>query len=1303
MKKTYYLLIFSLFYALNSWASPDSLKFPEPKDSLLEIQIDATVSAFKIQKAINDKNNKEGKSYLNSYIIFPETSPYIRKEDYNGGQSLWESVDLAKIDEMLKIANGQREEGEGEHYLIIASVYNYYYDVEYYEKGKKNILSDKDPNWEDPSSVFESLSDEEKQQYKDKPIPIEVSFLEVGDVARTYINKVNERESDKAKNRKKFFNAFAEGLNADLAEESETSNKKREAISISLVVTFYDWGIDEKTKESNPYMWDYFKNFDVKLGDKTPTSSSNITDGFRKWVDKYKPRGRDKQKLESFREQALLKLIQLTLGYFDIVEDENQEYEIRTTQGRHFIGLLLKEAARYDLDIFEENTGEGLLKVKEEYREKFTNWGKAVDDLSDLRGGQESPLAWVFYIGYLNDLYKLNLKYEIMEEGLLIGGDPIFFKTIIEKGFEEVVFESIMNGGKRRLDTYLTDFGEIIDKINQESKDLIIWSALETGYWQSFDIMERMRILDRTNVSPGTVADLIDNMPDFQSKQLTVDQRVLIIKKLLEMALQDKRRIKAKTIVKIIESTPDEDGKKLLEEMIFTGALEEMFNELYVDALWLSQDALKEPIKELAYLWNRAYTEYEKEDIRQNAYAERKRWFKPSYYYSEVNVEDLYIDVTDYEFTFGNKIKFITQQSHGNTNGMDIPEGSPKIELEILPHEAVILEYRLEGKDYQQIVPAFMYAWMIKSTKTEYKIGMAELFVEIGSLILFPLIAPEAIMARRLIAGAQLAFIANRLIKMSVQERIIQERKDGINFINNWNKLTYYFDWADLALGGFDVAIDIATYWRSKKLDKLKQDPDYHRDILQMEKKVKGIEEQLNPIFAQSDQDIFNNIKKNKMVLTQKNDGILDVYIHHDKTNNKYIAWMDGEIKELDEKSLAKVINGKIEEIRKTEGIKNIETIRLLSCSDWESAKRFHKYINIDPDFDIHLQASNKKVELSFDPDSKELVGIQGGTWKEFTKEQEKIIQPDWNRGPPKDREVKIVEMAKTYPGYRIISNEQSGSTFNNIGDLSDDFEGVYLYGPYLGKGKKRGIYKYKPIINKDNPKVKAEAQPIFLVEKNQQGELIFSFSGQKGDQIQISENQVFEAGKFVDDPPSKYLASFRSDKPRGTWYLIEGGTHGYYVRFRRLLSGAAGDEWLSHQNRVGMKLAEDYTPYAQVQLEVIPKDKSKNSITIYPDYIYEDGGGKWNIVDAKYSEAKDLSQQTPYMEPGQKEAYKLISTGQAEEIRVIASVGKLDELNIKLKKNETITVNKDIYIYYNAPKNKEIIRSRKLKKGLDF
>jgi len=201
-------------------------------------------------------------------------------------------------------------------------------------------------------------------------------------------------------------------------------------------------------------------------------------------------------------------------------------------------------------------------------------------------------------------------------------------------------------------------------------------------------------------------------------------------------------------------------------------------------------------------------------------------------------------------------------------------------------------------------------------------------------------------------------------------------------------------------------------------------------------------------------------IKKNKMVLTQKNDGILDVYIHHDKTNNKYIAWMDGEIKELDEKSLAKVINGKIEEIRKTEGIKNIETIRLLSCSDWESAKRFHKYINIDPDFDIHLQASNKKVELSFDPDSKELVGIQGGTWKEFTKEQERIIQPAWNRGPPtKGKEIEVVLAIRQVDGKTLTKDELAAlEKFQkrkdyNLGD--DDFVRYFRYLVSKGYGEK--------------------------------------------------------------------------------------------------------------------------------------------------------------------------------------------------------------------------------------------------------
>jgi len=910
MKKIIYLLITCLIYAFDSWASPDGLKFPEPEDSLLEAQVNATVNAFKIQKAINDKNDREGKSYLNNYIVFPETSPYIKSKWNNQGQQLWdmESTGMQKVAAFLQTVNEDKGQSST-HYLIVASIYNYYYDVENYDMakeqyngdGKHPIFSAHAVNWRDiednPEKILNNVKQEQKDEYK--------QLINSGDITE--------------EKRLQFVNALVEAL---AFEEGEYLN-------ISIVITFYEWEfVKEGDTEGERYkIDDYYGSWDTQSDERTFSNSFDVASGFDEFQNQAKAEER-----ELGREEAVLKLLQLTTGYFETIGREGDiASDITSEQGKHLVGMLLGWAAKKGI----ENTP----------NEQIRTFGKWMDLIAEesQANRQDPRLQWEFYLGYLEKTTDIELSFS-HESELREDGSPSVRKfpekaLNTKKELIDIIAnaeEDFIAAGEGMADKgYHFKFTTILNGLKENDVPPDAWIYLLKGHWRSFTVEERI--------------DIISYM----------------LKNPFMAGLEESKDINAGYISKVIDNTPDFQAKELLEKIAKEGLLEQMFEQLYTEVYYFGSDDLKDPVLSLAELWGKTYSTEEKMAMFMEIKEHNYIFFQEAYVTHSENGNTIKTQTTP-KFTYkSGKLNLIVSQSietviGGRKDGVSTSNTKDSHPIDV--YGVVALKDK-SGKIVGEPIPAFVYAWKLKVSKNENL--TTNINITIG-LIGVALALPEVIVASgttmTVIAYLNLAVAFNDLA-LEIYGPGFKEDPEWAGFVSNWEKISLGANIATLGVDGFLL---VRKFYKANKVkvsgkpDKaIKSYEDLQRSMVNLEKEFDKL---LTNKLAASSDNIMDELKRGKALFNKKDD-FLDVYIHHNGT--EYVAWIDGKTIKLKEELLADAINRELTD--------NIQAIRLFSCSDLESAELFAKYV------DRPVIASDESLKVYSDGT------VKGGTWWEIT------------------------------------------------------------------------------------------------------------------------------------------------------------------------------------------------------------------------------------------------------------------------------------------------------------------------------
>jgi len=1010
MKKTIYLLIICLIYALNSWANPDSLKFPEPEDSLLEAQVNAVVNAFKIQKAINDKNDREGKSYLNNYIIFPNPPDYIITEQYNNGLILWQmdSPEITKMGELLKTTNRERSDaGESEHYIIIASVYNYYYDVAYYDVKEGVYINDMPLAEMDWKNLMQEKGGFKETEKTDENIQKEYNELnpyskkEEGYYSNT-LTTITERKRDKE--RLNFITALTKSLNIPA-----------NPANISIAVTFYEWefvkeGEEEKTRYT---VRDYYRNLGESDGE------FELSVGFNKFQEQKRI---DNEPIS--REEGLLKLVELTLEYFDILEreftepsgDKNIVDDIKSPQGKHLVGLLIGWVAEQEIGLEYELSQDTKEKLK-----ALGLWLNMIEDMSATGAKREDiRLQWAFYLGYLKSQYELGITFydsEIQEDG-----SPGYVKLPQKELNTEQDFQKVVQKAQQDFIEYHNEFLSFLDLLKDEKGfgfDYGVFVFPE-GYWKSFSIEERVKIINKLLI------DFEAHTTDFNVANTAVSY-----------------------IIKVFETTPDFQAKGFLEKMSEGGTYKKMVEVLYTgDDLWIGGDELEKPINVLFSLWLRAYSDQEIIAMAENA----SKFNKYAVYAR--SKETGLLESTSYEFLSNGFVSFetvsfkppdrLTLVPTANIFG---PKSSPIV---ISPNALIKLNYRYGGKWETDIVPAFIYIWLIEKDSHEAYNTSIELSVEAISLLTsLRGITTAKRFTQAFIAGVSLIASMNNIANITLKGIIIEEMEGGPAFVEKWNLVTNAVNIADIAGGGIDVAIDVVVNFKKVSQFKNKAPGDYTNMLDKHGKIKKQVDKIISLKVAAPSNQITKQLEEGKIVFNVQ-DNILDVYVHYDTKQRSYVAHLDGDEIILNERLLADVINKKLTD--------NITSIRLLSCSDWKSSKQLAKYI----DQDLPITASNKPVDLYLDADNN-ITAIDGGDWKKFSKTKEEDFSPTWDNKPNSGGKGSVIRMGVSFSDpdvanyVRVITsswNNEYKTAFQKalLGSLFDKINGAKgskLYSKY--------------------------------------------------------------------------------------------------------------------------------------------------------------------------------------------------------------------------------------------------------------
>jgi len=485
MKTFFHTFFLSLICALNTpfLQAKSALKFPHPTDTILEKQADALVNAFKIQKAINDKNDKEGKSYLNNYVISVDPKLiYIPPDEYkelktdfkNGGKGLWDEAGLKTIDDFLVETNDERSK---KHYLIIASVYDYYHGVSP-EGDKEYSLFKKDVTKEEKIEAWKSgdlagvLSDDIAQKKKENP---------------NLLLKHNITTQDLLD--------FHQSLRTKLISTKELEK----AVNISVIASLYYWTINEETGEAEPAIYDYINNTDM-----SKANPNHIREGYERFLKNVES--------EPSRAEKALKLMQLYVQFFDILDDPQfaekpnyEEFSIKTEQGKTMVAILLGWAG-----------SEGI-KLSYEDEISINKIGKLVDELIRIRqykytlvsGYDRQNLPWELYFGYLKEHPLISLDTDLKK--MNVGKLPISEIPWIENIHNETETIHILNalsveyndlGGYADfpdIGTYTEIFDNFLDKLENDNNitkaDI---SGLRLGHWKAFTAEERIKLIKNT-------------------------------------------------------------------------------------------------------------------------------------------------------------------------------------------------------------------------------------------------------------------------------------------------------------------------------------------------------------------------------------------------------------------------------------------------------------------------------------------------------------------------------------------------------------------------------------------------------------------------------------------------------------------------------------------------------------------------------------------------------------------------------------------------------------------------------------
>jgi len=884
---TFLNLLFGVYFVQ---ADPDSLKLPQPQDSLLEIQVNAVVDAFRIQKAINEQNDREGKSYLNNYIIFPEY-PYLKGKWDNGGEQLWNLGGIKKIADYLLEENEKRTDAP-KHYVIIASIYNYYYDVAYYdldlEEGyEEGSLLGKDLNWKD-------LQDGK-------------NLLEVDEELKNeYLNLANANVKVRSNHKIEFIKALKQKL---LGSSDEFEDE--DFVDISVIITFYEWEFNGESNTPEYVVADYYLNIIPQSGGRNAPSNSYITKGFETF--------QEIQEEEASREDKVLALIKLTVEYFQIIEEKDDEGTLEdvvtSEQGKHLVGVLLGWAARDGVKIDEV--------VDAWFDEKIRLLGQKVDERilerldPNLTREESTRLQWALYLGFLEAQYDLTFDYALdlntgkPEEKYL---PPMRLDQ--QDAEPTTVLASSVDKSLTNIDEYYDHFEEVITKINA-SRPLFDTelSKLKTGHWRGFTVTERIKLIDN----------------------------------ILNNGLSDEK--KANYLSLLFKGTSKFQSKKLIEELEKKGRTLQKMLDLYGEFYYFGQDDLKQPANELFKLWERGYSFDEIISLGKNL--PETRIFK--YKGFETNLKFFilpYIEDVSTDIKISDKGEIKIKISGA--------------ELYILP-ATMVQAYKVKDQkvleSFEPIgllsrggittVPAFYYAWMLKTQKNDKIIAEINFVIEAAAFVIG---VGELMAAKRAVevawALAEIAPVASDwALNLGLAEYIEKNITGGKELVRDWRILNKSIEAITIVKGIDDITKSFVDKMgkQGKVLDELEEfarkNPeaaedvermrDFHNVLVKALRVGKYREEIVVNIGILAKRNIPIDKIDEAFLWVNKNDKFIDIIVHGE--NGKFFIKVEGKPSTpITGDDLAKFIkeNNLIEEGK---------TIRLLSCADLKAAQDLSK------------------------------------------------------------------------------------------------------------------------------------------------------------------------------------------------------------------------------------------------------------------------------------------------------------------------------------------------------------------------
>lgn len=258
----------------------------------LSLDYRAEKVAQKLLKQIqtNKENDKKGLSYLNNYIIVDEIKPVI-----HNSSSLWDfsqtTGDLNTLKTELTAYNSTA--GNQKVYLVVASIYNRYYDIAYFnpQTGKY------DPNKENPLKA-----------------PNNWLAIDANNNAGSEVSSDTQKEYEAAK---KAITPELESAFSDKVYKKAFNNAAMpdDGITALMITNTYEWIFSGSSKKPRYRIADGFSGRTKARNDDPDNISAYayyLRMGYYEWLGK--------QSVKPTRHQKALQIVRSYIGYFNAIK-----------------------------------------------------------------------------------------------------------------------------------------------------------------------------------------------------------------------------------------------------------------------------------------------------------------------------------------------------------------------------------------------------------------------------------------------------------------------------------------------------------------------------------------------------------------------------------------------------------------------------------------------------------------------------------------------------------------------------------------------------------------------------------------------------------------------------------------------------------------------------------------------------------------------------------------------------------------------------------------------------------------------